>query len=170
VWIASLGCAFDVLAIALTAARLRAEHGTPVRISLVLTFVLAGTLSWEALRGSLEGAATWQVVTARALGELSSGAGGVATIGWRSTVDLIAVLVAAVVVAWPGRVSAGSVAIALGLLARSGLDVPVSALMLSLGALVAALGSGPRIEPTFPEAANAVVRTPRAGVSAPVDG
>lgn len=164
-WIATIGSALDVLAIALTAARLRGEHGTPVRISLVGTFVLAGALSWEAVRGSLEGARTWQVVAARALGELSSGAGGIVSIGGRSTVDLIAVLVAAVVIAWPGRISAGSAAIALGLLARSGLDVPVSALLLALGALVAALGSGPGAEPSSPLTAGPVVRTP-----APVDG
>jgi hypothetical protein len=169
-FIATLGSAFDVLAVALTAARLRAEHGTPVRASMVGTFILAGGLSWEALRGSLDGAATWQVVVARALGELSSGAGGVASIGGRSTVDLIAVLVAAVVIAWPGRVSAGSVAIALGLLARSGLDVPVSALMLALGALVAALGSGPRTNASSPLSEPAVVRAPRAGSPAAVDG
>jgi hypothetical protein len=169
-WLATAGSAFDVLAVALAAARLLTEHRTRASAALVGIFAAAGALSWGALRGSLDRASPWQIIAARALAELSSGSGPAASIGGRVAVDTIAVLLAGVVVSWPGRVSSGTVAIALGLLARSGLDVPVSALMLALGALVAALGSVSPGEPFSPLSARPAAAAPRAGAAAGADG
>jgi hypothetical protein len=163
VWLATAGSGFDVLAVTLAAARLMAEHRAAARAALAGILVSAGALSWGALHGSLDRAALWQVVAARALGELSSSSGGGPFTG-RFTVDTIAVLLALAIVAWPGRISSGMVAIALGLLARSGVDVPASALMLTLGALVAPLESVSRFEPF------SSVSTPRARAAAGADG
>ncbi|HEX3597289.1 MAG TPA: hypothetical protein VHU80_19415 [Polyangiaceae bacterium] len=145
--LAFVGAAFDACAIALSAARLRAEHRTRAAGALLAVFIAALWISWNALRGSFDGASTWQVLCSRAVGELSQSPIAFGTIASRYALETIAVLLAAVVVFWPGRISAGMMSAALALMARPGVDVPAAALVLALGALVAPLSRAPSVEP-----------------------
>jgi hypothetical protein len=147
-WLASAGHAFDAFGVALAAARLRAEQ--KARAGVVLLVVLAATcaIAWGALRGSFDGAPMWQVLASRAAGELSASPVAFSTAASRYAVEVLAVLLAGSVALWPGRISAGMTSAALALLARPGVDVPVSALVLAIAALSATRGAplepGPR--------------------------
>jgi hypothetical protein len=147
-WLAFLGAAFDAFAIALAAARLRAEHRTRAAGALVAVLLAALWVAWNALRGSFDGASTWQVLCSRAVGELSQSPIAFGTVASRYALETIAVLLASAVVFWPGRISAGMMAAALALMARPGVDVPAAALVLAIGALVAPLSRAPFVEAT----------------------
>lgn len=128
--------AADAIALALLAARLAAERGAPARATVLGSLVVAIGITWGALRGSLDGAAFWQIIASRSLYEL---AGGAVTFGnaTRYGVESFAVLLGGAVVLWPARVSTGAVSAALAVLARPSVDVPECALILAIGALSA---------------------------------
>jgi hypothetical protein len=141
-WGLAIGSAFDVMALALAATRLLAERRKHGRLVLGFVLLLAGVAAWGALRGSLEGARTWQVIAARALSDLGASPSMAPPGGGVFALDALTVLLAGAIAVWPGRLSAGIVAIGLALLSRPGVDVPASALLLALGALAAPLGAG----------------------------
>ncbi|HVU05098.1 MAG TPA: hypothetical protein VHE30_25285 [Polyangiaceae bacterium] len=151
--------ALDVLAVSLAAARFIAERRVRAGITVGVIVLLGAVLSWGAIRGSLEGASLWQIVASRALSELSL-ASIASPGGGRVAVDVVAVLVALVVGAWPGAISQKMIAVAFALLGRSGAEVPASALVLALAALSSPLG--PReSDPLPPVRPGAVGPTPR---------
>ena len=147
-WLAFAGGLFDTLAIALAAARLRAEHRG--RAAAALLFVFGGSLwvAWNAMRGSYDGATTFEVLCSRAVSELSQSPVAFGTLASRYALETIATLFAFAVVFWPGRMSAGMLSAALALLARPGVDVPAAALVLATSALVAPLGRTAFTEPS----------------------
>jgi hypothetical protein len=147
-WLAFMGGVFDAFAIALAATRLRAEHRGRAAAALLAVLLAALWVAWNALRGSFDGASTWQVLCSRAVGELSQSPIAFGTVASRYALETIAVLFAGAVVFWPGRISAGMTSAALALLARPGVDVPAAALVLSIGALVAPLSRAPIVETT----------------------
>jgi hypothetical protein len=145
-WLAAAGEGFDALGIALAAARLRAEHRMKASGALAGVVVLALLVAWNALRGSGDGASTWQVLASRALGDLAQAAAATGPLGTRFAVETLAILLAGAIVLWPGRISAGMISVGLALLARPSVDVPAAALVLAVGALVAPLGRAPVID------------------------
>ncbi len=162
-WLATTGHAFDAFGIALAAARLRAEQRGRAALALVVVIALAILLSWGAMRGSLDGAPLWQVLADRAMSELTTSPIAFSTLASRTSVDVLAVLLAGVIVAWPGRISVGAMCAALALTARAGVDVPEAALVLSLGALAAPLGGMPISESTASRRATHAAEPERSG-------
>jgi hypothetical protein len=140
-WVLAAGSAFDFFAVALAATRLLGERRRQATFALSGILVLSGVVAWGALRGSLEGARTWQVIAARSLSDLAANPTTAHPAGASFTLDSLAVLLAGAVALWPGRLSSGIVAVGLALLSRPGVDVPASALLLALGALAAPLGA-----------------------------
>jgi hypothetical protein len=128
---------------ALLAVRLSAERGSVARVVVLAALVVATGLTWGALRGSLDGAALWQVIASRSLYELAGGAslGGAGT---RYGIESFAVLIGGAVIFWPGRLSTGALSAALAVLARPAVDVPECALILALGALSAPTMQSPQ--------------------------
>ncbi len=160
-WLAFVGTAFDAFAIALAAARLRAEHRNRAGVGLLAVLVGALWVSWNALRGSFDGASTWQVLCSRAVGELSQSPIAFGTVASRYALETVAVLFAALVVFWPGAISAGMMSAALALMSRPGVDVPAAALVLAIGALVAPLSRAPLVDPApAPSRAGPAEQTP----------
>lgn len=149
-WLVTVSFVFDVLAVALAGTRLVSERRTRAPAALAVIVLLSGLVAWGARRGSLDHAALWQVIAAHALEELSPTTAVAASLTGHFAVDAAAVLLAGVIALWPSRLTSGTLAVALALLSRAGVDVPASALMLALGALVAALGSAPDVESFFP--------------------
>jgi hypothetical protein len=141
-WALAIGRAFELLALSLAATRLLAEQRRHGRTVLAAVLVVSGFVAWGAMKGSLEGAKTWQVIAARALSDLAASPSMAPSSGGMLALDALTVLLAGTIAAWPGRLSAGIVAVGLSLLSRPGVDVPVSALLLALGALAAPLGAG----------------------------
>jgi hypothetical protein len=139
-WLASAGHAFDAFAVAMTAARLRAEQRSKGAFVLVACFLSSFVVAWGALRGSLEGARTWQVVLSRALGEMTASPVMFSTLQSRYAIEALALFLSLAIVVWPRRISAGLVTAALALLCRPGVDVPAAALVLAVSALSAPLG------------------------------
>ncbi len=148
-WLAFAGHAFDAFGVALAAARLRAEQRTRAGVALLLVLAATLTVAWGAMRGSFDRASMWQVIASRALGELTQSPIAFSTLASRYAVETLAVLLAGAVALWPGRISAGMMSAALAILARPGVDVPASALVLAVGALVAPLSRAPVIESSF---------------------
>jgi hypothetical protein len=156
--VAGLGTAsylFDGVALALAFARFSAELGRAARWLLPALFVLAFVLSWGGIRGSMDGAAHWQVLASRSLSELSDIAGSSAyargsSLGTRFTLDALGLLLSGGLILSPSAVSVGAISMALVLLARHGLDVPACALAAALGALAAPLATPPRYEEREP--------------------
>src|SRR5262249_24017447 len=144
-WLSTFGEGFDALGIALAAARLRAEHRVRAAVALGGIFVLTIVVAWSALRGSGDGATTWQVLSSRALGDLVQSPAASGPLGTRFAIETLAVLLSGAVVLWPGRISAGMVSVGLALLARPSVDVPAAALALAVGAL----GAPPRRPPVI---------------------
>ncbi|MBM4363913.1 MAG: hypothetical protein FJ104_14635 [Deltaproteobacteria bacterium] len=145
--LATLAHGLELVTVSLAAARFTAEVRRGGRVALVLAagMALAGALT--AQRGVSDGARAVEVVASRALLELGPGpVPGVPAPG-RAFVDLGALLTSGAMLLYPGRLSAGLVAVALALLARPGVDVPSTALTLSIAALVATLVS-PGAPPT----------------------
>ena len=140
-WVLTIGSAFDFLAVSLGATRLLAERRRQAAYALGGLLLLSCFVAWGALRGSLEGARTWQVVAARSLTDLAANPTTVHPAGASFALDTLAVLLAGAVALWPGRLSSGIIAVGLALLSRPGVDVPASALLLALGALAAPLGA-----------------------------
>jgi len=138
--IATAGYAFDAVAVLLCGGRFMAERRRSSRYFLPFVVALGLVLSWGALRGSLEGATTWQVVASRALAELVQGPLVAAALPSLYGIAALAVVLSGLIVLWPGSISVGALSAALVILARYGADVPASALVLSLGALAAPLG------------------------------
>jgi hypothetical protein len=145
-WLAFIASVFDALAIALAAARLRAEHRGRAAVALAGVFLGSLWVAWSAMRGSFDGATTVQVLCSRAVSELSQSPVAFGTVASRYALETIAVLFGFVVVFWPGPMSAGMMSAALALLARPGVDVPAAALLLATSALVAPLSRAPVIE------------------------
>lgn len=146
-WLGFAASAFDALAISLAAARLRAEHRGRAAVGLIGMFLVSLWLSWNAMRGTYDGASTFQVLCSRAVAELSQSPYAFGTVASRYALETIAVLFGFVVVFWPGSMSAGMVSAALALLARPGIDVPAAALVLATAALIAPLSRAPVVEP-----------------------
>lgn len=147
-WLSALGAVFDTLGLALAAARLRAEQRTRGVVALVCVLALTLWVSWSALRGSMDGASTWQVLASRGIGELSQTPVSFGSTSSRYTLVTLAVFFSGAVILWPGRISAGMMSAALAILARPGVDVPAAALVLALGALVAPLSRATFVEPS----------------------
>jgi hypothetical protein len=145
-WLSALGAVFDTLGLALAAARFRAEQRTRGMVALVGVLALTLWVAWSALRGSMDGASTWQVLASRGIGELSQAAVPFGSASSRYTLMTLAVFFSGAVVLWPGRISAGMMSVALAILARPGVDVPAAALVLSLGALIAPLSRASFVE------------------------
>jgi cytochrome c biogenesis protein CcdA len=103
-------------------------------------------VAWSAMRGSYDGATTWQVVCSRAVSELSQSPIAFGSVGSRYALETIAVLLGFVVVFWPGAISAGMMSAALALLSRPGVDVPAAALVLATSALIAPLSRAPVVD------------------------
>lgn len=155
-WVLAAGSAFDFFAVALAATRLLAEKRRYASFAFGGLLLLSGFVAWGGLRGSLEGARMWQVIAARSLSDLASNPTLPSPSGAIYALDSLAVLLAGLVALWPGRISSGIVAVGLALLSRPGVDVPVSALVLALGALAAPLGAmskAPVIAPPSPDRA-----------------
>jgi hypothetical protein len=129
--------AADAVAMALLAVRLSAERGAAARIAVLGALVVATGLTWGALRGSLDGAALWQVIASRSLYELAGGAASLGAAATRYGIESFAVLLGGTVIFWPGRLSTGALSAALAVLARPCVDVPECALILTLAALSA---------------------------------
>jgi hypothetical protein len=142
VWLASIGHGFDAICIAIAAARFRSERRDPAGLAIVTLLLVTCGIAWGALRGSLEGAQTWQVIAARAGGELISSPVAFSTLASRYSVEILSVLFGGTIAFWPGRISAGMMSAAIVILARPGADVPAAALLLTVGALAAPL-AGP---------------------------
>jgi hypothetical protein len=144
VWLATAGHLFDALA-------------------------LATVVAWGATRGSFDDARFWQVLASRSIGDLAAGRGPVGPSS-NHAVDAFALLFSGMVAVFPARLSLGMASAALCVMARPGVDVPASALLLALGALASPLclsgetevvsGSGRR-GGTDPEMAGATARDPR---------
>lgn len=149
-WLAFAASAFDALAIALSAARLRAEHRSRAAIGLVAVFLGSLWVAWNAMRGSFDGATTLQVLLSRGVSELSQSPVAFGTVASRYALETIAVLFGFVVVFWPGPMSAGMMSAALALLARPGVDVPAAALVLATSALIAPLSRASIVEGAQP--------------------
>jgi hypothetical protein len=147
-WLAALGAAFDAFGLALAAARLRAEQRGRATVALGSVLVLTVFIAWSALKGSFDGASTWQVLASRGIGELAQAPVAFGSTSSRYGLETLAVLFSGAVVLWPGRISAGMVSAALAILARPGVDVPAAALVLAVGALVAPLSRAPIAEST----------------------
>lgn len=145
-WLGTVGEGFDAVGIALAAARLRAEHRNRAAVALLGVVGLSLVIAWSALRGSGDGASTWQVLASRALGDLTQSPATTSSLPTRFGLETLALLLSAAVVFWPGRISAGMMSVGLALLARPSVDVPSAALMLAVGALVAPLGRAPVID------------------------
>jgi hypothetical protein len=129
--------AADAVAMALLAVRLSAERGTVARIAVLVALAVASAVTWGALRGSLDGAALWQVVASRSLYELAGGSASLGGAAARYGIESFAVLLGGTVIFWPGRLSMGALSAALAVLARPSVDVPECALILTLAALSA---------------------------------
>jgi hypothetical protein len=127
----------DAVAMALLAVRLSTERGVAARIAVVGALVIATGITWGALRGSLDGAALWQVIASRSLYELAGGAASLGATATRYGIESFAVLLGGTVIFWPGRLSTGALSAALAVLARPSVDVPECALILALAALSA---------------------------------
>jgi hypothetical protein len=140
-WGLAMGSAFDVFAAALAATRLLAERRRTALYALGAVLVVSAIVAWGALNGSLEGARMWQIVAARSLSDLGSSPSMAPPSGGVFALDALTLLLAGAIAIWPAPLSAGMVAAGLVLLSRPGVDVPVSALLLSLGALAAPLGA-----------------------------
>jgi hypothetical protein len=144
--LATIGEVFDALAVALAAARFRAEQKN--RAAVVLLVGLGATLwiAWSAMKGSFDGATTWQVIASRLLAELAQSPITFGTLPSRYALEALAVLLSGVVIFWPARISAGMIGAALAILARPGVDVPAAALVLAVSALLSPLGRTPSIQ------------------------
>jgi hypothetical protein len=138
-WVASAGHAFDAFGVALAAARLRSEQRGKAALALAVVLSATCVLAWAALRGTADGAATWQVIVSRMASELVASPVAFSTPASRVSVEAFSLLLAGALAFWPGTISSGMLSIALALTARAGADVPASALVLALGALAAPL-------------------------------
>jgi len=142
--------AADAVAMALLAVRFSAERGTAARIAVLGALVIATGITWGALRGSLDGAALWQVIASRSLYELAGGPASLGAAATRYGIESFAVLLGGTAIFWPGRLSTGAVSAALAVLARPSVDVPECALILALAALSAPAAAPFRASLTVP--------------------
>lgn len=161
-WLAALGAAFDAFGLALAAARLRAEQRLRAAIVLVGILVLTLWVSFSAVKGSVDGASTWQVLASRGIAELAQSPVTFGSTSSRYALETLALFFSGAVALWPGRISAGMVSAALAILARPGVDVPAAALVLAVGALVAPLSRAPIVEasPASPSRAGPAEQSP----------
>lgn len=146
VWFTIAGGLFDALAVSLTAVRFVAERRA-VAGAATLTGLAVGTvLAWGGLRGSFDGAALWQVLASRSLGDLAGGgvAGG---LRGNYAVEAFALLLGGIVACFPARLSLGLLSATFAVLARPSVDVPACALVLAQGALMSALCHTSNLEP-----------------------
>lgn len=127
----------DAIAMALLAVRISAERGTLARVAVLGALLVATGITWGALRGSLDGAALWQVIASRSLYELAGGSASLGAAATRYGIESFAVLLGGTVIFWPGRLSTGALSAALAVLARPSVDVPECALILTMAALSA---------------------------------
>lgn len=140
-WYMSLGFGLDAIAVALAATRFVAERRNVALAAVLTAMLLAGCVTWGAVHGSLDGATVWQVISSRSLAELNASPLSTVTPGSRGALGAFSVLLAGVVVLWPGRISWGALSAGLAILARPSVDVPATALVLALAALSAPIGS-----------------------------
>jgi hypothetical protein len=161
-WLAAIGATFDAFGLALAAARLRAEQRLRAAVALVGVLVLTLWISWSAVKGSVDGASTWQVLASRGIAELAQAPVAFGSTSGRYALETLALLFSGAVVLWPGRISAGMVSAALAILARPGVDVPAAALVLAVGALVAPLSRAQVVEssPASPSRAGPAEQSP----------
>jgi hypothetical protein len=135
--LATWGFAFDAVSLAtatvwLAARRVRAL--LPVIGSIV---VVAAVISWGAAVGSADGASFWQVLSSRTLSEWAPYPAPIVDAAARHWLEAYALLLAFVAAVLPRRTFTLEASLTLVLAARASVDIPLCALFLALGALIA---------------------------------
>ncbi len=137
VWLATAGQLFDALGVSLAAVRFVAERRSAAGAIVLVALALATIVAWGAGRGSYDDARFWQVIASRSIGDLAGSRGPGP--GGNHAIDAFALLFSGMVAVFPARLSLGMASAALCVMARTGVDVPASALVLALGALASPL-------------------------------
>jgi hypothetical protein len=135
--LATWGFAFDAASLAtatawLTTRRVRAL--VPVIGAIV---VAAAVLSWGAAVGSTDGATLWQVLSSRMLSEWASYPAPIVDVAARHWLEAYALLLALTATVLPRRTFTLEASLTLVLASRASVDIPLCALFLTLGALIA---------------------------------
>lgn len=145
-WVTIAGRLFDALAVSLTAVRFVAERRAVAGAATLTGLALGTVLAWGGLRGSFDGAAQWQVLASRSLGDLA-GSGFVGALRGNYAVEAFALLLGGIVACFPARLSLGLLSATFAVLARPSVDVPACALVLAQGALMSTLCHTSNLEP-----------------------
>lgn len=135
--VATGGFLLDVLSLTIAAAWLGGPRLRRAAIVLLPLSLIAGVIAWGAAQGSKDGAALWAVIASRSLLEVTSHPLPFAAAEVRYFVETAALLIAAAVVSTGKGGMVTGASIALALLARGSLDVPVCALLFALATLLA---------------------------------
>lgn len=165
VWLATAGHLFDALGVSLAAVRFVAERRSAAGAIVLVALALATMVAWGAMRGSYDDARFWQVLASRSIGDLAGSRGPVGPSS-NHAVDAFALLFSGMVAVFPGRLSLGMTSAALCVMARPGVDVPASALVLALGALASPLCLSAERDPVSGSGRSASADAEMAGASA----
>ncbi len=139
--VSTLSFVLDVASIALVAVWLGARSRSRATVVAVALVGISALLAWGAVRGSNEGASLWQVLASRSLAGMSRNPAPLVLVPLRYSVQILALLTAAVVLVVPRRNGAVQALFALALLARTSTDIPLCALCLIIAALLGPLAS-----------------------------
>lgn len=139
--VSTLSFALDVASIALVAVWLGAHRRSRAIVVGGVLVGLSALVAWGAVRGSGESAALWQVLASRSLAGMTRHPAPMVLAPLRYSVELLALLVAAVALVLPGRNAPVQALFALALLARTSTDIPLCALCLLIAALLGPLAS-----------------------------
>jgi len=129
----------DLASLAIVGLWLTGRNWTRGALALGSMLVVAALVAWGATRGSQYDARLWQVLAARSLAELTTDPAPLVVPQLRYAVEVLAWLLAVVVLFSRQRSAWIKAAISAALLSRATTDVPALALCLTLGALLAAL-------------------------------
>lgn len=139
--VSTLSFVLDVASIALIAIWLGAHKRSRAVVVGVVLVGLSALVAWGAVRGSGESAALWQVLASRSLAGMTRHPAPLVLAPLRHSVEVLALLVAAVALVVPKRNPPVQALFALALLARTSTDIPLCALCLLIAALLGPLAS-----------------------------
>lgn len=142
-WVATAAFGFNTLGLVLAMLWLGARSWRRSLGAAALLGGLAALISGAAVSGSHYDAGVWQVLASRVLAEMTRHPAPLVPAFVRFTVELLGMATATAVLLVPRRDRLVQSALALVLLSAGATDIPLCALMLALGALIAPLAAEP---------------------------
>ncbi len=139
--VSTLSFVLDVASIALVAVWLGSRSRSKASVVGIALVIVSVVIAWGAVRGSNESAPLWQVLASRSLLGMTRHPTPLVVASLRYSVEVLALLTAAVAIVIPRRNPPVQALMALALLARTSTDIPLCALCLLIAALLGPLAS-----------------------------